>query len=116
MARKFLYIIAAIVVLVFAGRLALTFYGDSLMGMALVPRGGFEAQPPLAANAYADPALWYSRPGAQDDSAKLRPTGLPAGDAPLPAAVFFSPPTSYYGPTHWTAPQVQHRCRDTRTG
>lgn len=106
MARKFLYIIAAIVVLVFAGRLALTFYGDSLMGMALVPRGGFEAQPPLAANAYADPALWYSRPGAQDDPAKLRPTGLPPGDAPLPAAVFFIHPTSYYGPTHWNAPQA----------
>jgi len=104
MARKFLYAIAVIVVLVFAGRLALTFYGDSLMGLALVPRGGFEAQPALAANAYADPALWYSRPSAPADPARLRPTGLAAPEAPLPVAVFFIHPTSYYAPTHWNAP------------
>lgn len=104
MVRKFLYVIVVIIVLAFAGRLALTFYGDGLMGMALVPRRGFEAQAPLGANAYADPAQWYSRPGLARDPAGLRPAGLAAGGAPLPAAVFFIHPTSYFVPAHWNAP------------
>jgi len=104
MVRKFLYAIAIIIVMVFAGRLALTFYGEDLMGMALVPRKGFEAQPPLAARSYADPAMWYSRPGAADDPARLRPIGLAPAEAPLPAAVFFIHPTSYLAPNHWNAP------------
>ena len=81
MARKFLYAIAVLVVLVFAGRLALTFYGDQLMGLALVPRGGFEAQPALAAKAYADPARWYSRPG--------QPADLIARNIPSPASMCY---------------------------
>ncbi|HET9628965.1 MAG TPA: DUF3089 domain-containing protein [Novosphingobium sp.] len=104
MARRFLYLIAVLVVLVFTGRLALTFYGDRLMGLALVPRGGFEAQPALAANTYGDPAQWYSRPGAANDPTRLRPAGLAASEAPLPAAVFFIHPTSYFAPAHWNAP------------
>jgi len=104
MARKFLYVIAVIIVLVFAGRIALTFFGGDLMGVAFVPRHGFEAQPPLAGNAYADPAMWYSRPGARDDPARLTPTGLAGSEAPLPAAVFFIHPTSYLAPAHWNAP------------
>jgi len=104
LARKFLYAIAILVVLVFAGRIALTFYGPDLMRLALVPRAGFETPPPLAANAYADPALWYSRPGLADDPAHFRPTGAPRDPAPLAAAVFFIHPTSYLSPGHWNAP------------
>jgi hypothetical protein len=104
MARKFLYAVAVLVVLVFAGRVALTFYGADLMRLALVPRHGFEAQPPLAGNAYASPALWYARPGLADSPAAFRPAGLAPDPAPLPAAVFFIHPTSYLSPAHWNAP------------
>jgi len=104
MARKFLYVIAVLVVLVFAGRLALTFFGGDLMGLALVPRQGFESQPPLAGHAYADPAQWYARPGLAADPTRLSPQGTPAGQPPLRAAVFFIHPTSYLSPAHWNAP------------
>ncbi|MFC3173548.1 DUF3089 domain-containing protein [Novosphingobium bradum] len=104
MARKFLYAMAVLIALVFAGRLALTFYGANLMGLALVPRHGFEARPPLAPTAYADPALWLSRPGLAQDPARLRPAGLATSEAPLPAAVFFIHPTSYMSAAHWNAP------------
>lgn len=110
MARKFLYVMAALIVLVFAGRVALTFFGGDLVGLALVPRHGFEAQAALPGNAYAGPAAWYSRPGAANDPAQFRPAGIaPAGPsaalpAPVPAVVFFVHPTSYLVPSHWNAP------------
>ncbi|MEP7223083.1 MAG: DUF3089 domain-containing protein [Novosphingobium sp.] len=104
MARKFLYIIAALIVVVFVGRIALTFYGTDLARVALVPSRGFEGAPPLPANAYDDPKLWYSRPGVADDPAHFRPTGLANDTAQGQAAVFFVHPTSYFERGHWNAP------------
>ncbi len=103
--RRFLYVIAVLTVLFVGGRIALTFWANDLAALALVPSHGFQAQPPLPANTYADPAAWLSRPGlGASDSARFRPAGLPAGEAPLDAAVFFVHPTSYFERTHWNAP------------
>jgi len=106
MARKFLYLFAALIVVVFLGRVALTFYSGDLARIALIPGQGFEPQAPLAGNAYADPGMWYSRPGMANDPARFRPEGLPAASrtAPLDAAVFFIHPTSYFERGHWNAP------------
>lgn len=104
MVRKFLYAVAILIAVAVLGRVALTFWSGDLARIALVPSQAFEAQPPLPANAYADPALWYARPGLADDPARFRPAGLPAGEAPLGAAVFFVPPTSYLERSHWNAP------------
>ncbi|MES2491703.1 MAG: DUF3089 domain-containing protein [Pseudomonadota bacterium] len=105
MVRKFLYVIAALTVLFLAARLALTFWGGEMAGLALVPRQEFERQAPVAANAYASPGLWLSRPGqGPADPARFRPAGLAADEAPLPAAVFFVHPTSYFDRAHWNAP------------
>jgi hypothetical protein len=124
MARKFLYIVAGVIVLVLAGAIALTIWSKEATQLAFVPRGEFVAQPPLDANAYADPAMWYSRPGvgARDPSryvpkvsegaSPLNPAAersLSENDAPAgrasPAAatrishaVFFVHPTSYIQP------------------
>jgi hypothetical protein len=116
MARKFLYAIAALVVLFLAALLALRLAGDSLSAIAFVPSGEFVAQPALAANAYADPAMWLSRPGRDParDPARWRPPGQRRQDA-VPAAVFFVHPTSYLERTGWNAPlddaQSQARAR-----
>ena len=52
MARKFLYIISTIIVIVIVGAIGLAMYGRELTDMAFVPRGEFIEQEALAANAY----------------------------------------------------------------
>lgn len=84
MARKFLYIIALLTFLVIAGGIALAIWSREATQIAFVPRGEFVEQAPLAANAYQDPAMWYSRPGmGTDDPARYQPAI--AKSAPDPA-------------------------------
>ncbi|MCZ8326002.1 MAG: DUF3089 domain-containing protein [Sphingomonadaceae bacterium] len=104
MARKFLYVIAVLIVLFIAGRLALTFYPEPLTRLAFTPGGAFEAQPPVAPNAYADADRWISRPGKPEDPAQWLPAGFKAEATKAPVAVFFIQPTSYLKKAHWNAP------------
>lgn len=105
MVRKFLYVMAALVVLLIGGAVALVLWSDSLTRLAFVPTARFAPQEPLAAGVYDDPAMWIARPGlgARDPSRWLPPEQKPA-PAPLGAAVFFVHPTSYLERTHWNAP------------
>ena len=121
MARKFLYLVAASIVLILAALLALRLAGGSLSEIAFVPAGEFVAQDALPDDAYADPAMWLSRPGMPpgSDPARWRPAGtegLSASVEDAPAfAVFFVHPTSYLESTHWNAPlddsEAQARAR-----
>lgn len=118
MARKFLYIVAFITVLVIGARIAYEMFAEDLARMAMVPSSEFVPTEPLEANAYQDPDLWYSRPGiGVDDPARWQPPlapsygELPADDArPVdaqdvaPFAVFFVHPTSYLSRSEWNAP------------
>jgi hypothetical protein len=110
MARKFLYLIAACIVLVIAGRILYERFQEDLYAMALVPSAEFEPTIPLAENAYEDPALWYSRPGVGvNDPARWQPAyandrGLlptPAEPAGPQFAVFFVHPTSLIDRNRW---------------
>lgn len=125
MARKFLYFVTAIIVLVIAGMFALRIWGDELTRMALVPDSPFEEQAALSGNAYADAAMWFSRPGlaASADPAQFRPRlvqgegaaagAAPASDTPAPAyAVFFVHPTSYLDRSRWNAPLDDRESQD----
>jgi len=109
MARKFLYFIVVCVLLVFAVLAALRLWPAALSRLAFAPPGHFEAQAALAANAYDNPAMWYSRPGIADDPARWQPASAPgmaqtpSGEVP-PFAVFFVHPTSYLDRGHWNAP------------
>lgn len=112
MARKFLYFIAFCIVVVIGGRIAYELFQDELAKIALVPSAEFAPVTPLEANAYEDPALWFSRPGiGVKDPARWQPPlaeGAPqaasaAGKAP-PFAVFFVHPTSYLNRSSWNAP------------
>ncbi len=129
MARKFLYLVAFVIFLFIAGAVALSIWSKEATELAFVPRGKFVEQPALDTNAYADPAMWYSRPGmgAADPSryvpqAAASPDnpGAEEGLAPAPSAspdtpagghyaVFFVHPTSYIRPAigadaPWNAP------------
>jgi len=112
MARKFLYFIAFCIVLVIVGAFLLARFPNELTRLAMVPSAEFTPVKPLAANAYEDPALWYSRPGiGTSDPARWQPAyAASAAAPPAPAkparafAVFFVHPTSYVNRSSWNAP------------
>jgi hypothetical protein len=104
-ARKFLYLVAAIIMLVIAGGFVIRIYERELTQLAFVPTTKFEEQKALATTIYDDPAMWFAR-GRSDAQNVIRwqPEGSPAIDIPGPAAIFFIHPTSYMEKTHWNAP------------
>ena len=128
MARKFLYLIAIVIVLYLVARIAYEMFADEIAEIALVPSAEFTPTDPLEANAYQDPALWYSRPGiGVGDPARWQPALAEAaseeGEAPAASrpvdpqgqelgitgevpdfAVFFIHPTSYLSRDNWNAP------------
>ncbi|HTM97069.1 MAG TPA: DUF3089 domain-containing protein [Croceibacterium sp.] len=134
MARKFLYLVVVVIVLTIGAMFALRYWADDLTAVAFVPKGEFVEQDALAANAYQDPAMWFSRPGlgvsdparwqpafaADETGAAPSPPSSPSsasspsptpsdeatpGDPPVPAfAVFFVHPTSYFDRAQWNAP------------
>lgn len=132
MAKKFLYLVAIVIVLALAGRIGWEMFQDELAEFVFVPSGEFTPTEPLEVNAYQDPALWYSRPGiGVNDPARWQPALAPAvGSAqelssevgetsvavdpssdelgfaadPGKFAVFFIHPTSYLSSENWNAP------------
>jgi len=103
LARKFLYVIIALILLVIAGAFVYRFYGPQLMRLAMVPSGAFEDAPAEPPNAYADAKMWLARPDIANNPAMWTPPGYTAA-AKAPAAVFFIHPTSYLERAHWNAP------------
>jgi hypothetical protein len=111
MARKFLYFIAICIVLILVAGIVWQKYSKEIAALALVPSGEFVEQKPLDANAYQDPALWYSRPGiGVSDPARWQPAyaegeiAPPDNDTEAKFAVFFVHPTSYLDRAAWNAP------------
>lgn len=105
MARKFLYLVAAITVAIITLMFALRFWAAELSAIAFEPDGKYTAPPALTRNAYAAPAMWVARPGmGTADPSRWTPPGVTAGKGPLQAAVFFIHPTSYFEKQNWNAP------------
>lgn len=105
MARKFLYLVACLTVLVIAILIGLRFWAEDLTRLTFEPAGPFEPQTPMLASAYEDPGLWFAQPGMTGSNpAHWQPQGhVEDADAPE-AAVFFVHPTSYLARDHWNAP------------
>lgn len=109
MARKFLYFVAAMIIMVIAGAAVYNVYGDELMEVAFVPDTEFTAQEVLETNVYADPGMWLARPElVKGNPALWLPKDLAETDEGLPegkkAAVFFIHPTSFLKKDQWNAP------------
>lgn len=111
MAKKFLYFIAACLVIFIIGRIVFERFQDDFYRIALVPSAEFTPTNPLDQNAYEDPAMWYSRPGiGVNDPARWQPL-FQGEDAPPPVtasparpfAVFFVHPTSLIDRSRWNA-------------
>ena len=103
MARKFLYVVAALVFLVIAGLTVYRLYGNDLLRAALVPKETFRQQSPMRVAAYADARMWVARPDIANNPSLWTPAGYRPGAKPR-AAVFFIHPTSYITRDHWNAP------------
>lgn len=98
MARKFLIIIAVIIMLIFTAGVIWTLFNERLMQLALVPKSEFVAQKAVSNAAYADSKMWVARPDIPSNPALWMPPTfkdtVPKGNA----AIFFIHPTSYIQP------------------
>jgi hypothetical protein len=103
MARKFLYIVATLIVLVIIGAFSYRLFPDQIMRAAFAPTGEFKAQKPAAANAYVEKAMWIARPDIADNPALWKPEIVENADMPG-YATFFIHPTSYLARAQWNAP------------
>lgn len=104
LARKFLYLIAILIMLAIAAAFAYRLFGVEIMRAALVPTTEFVPQPGVQMSAYADPEMWLARPGKTEGNAALwTPEGYKPAEKPA-AAVFFIHPTSFLERASWNAP------------
>jgi hypothetical protein len=103
LARKFLYLVAVLIMFAVAVRLAYTFFGAQLMRTAMVPSAPFKAEPAVTPSIYAQRSMWLARPDIPNNPALWTPAGYAPAEHP-PAAVFFIHPTSYLNRARWNAP------------
>lgn len=103
MARKFLYLVAVLIVMALAGLFAFRIFGTQMMRAAFVPAAAFDPMPHASANAYADRSMWIARPDKSGNPALWTPPGYSPAAHPR-AALFYIHPTSYLERTHWNAP------------
>lgn len=112
-ARRFLYAIAALIVLVLLAGLAWALFSRQLMQAALVPTVQFEAVADGTPD-YARAESWIARPDLASDPSRWLPAGV-ARTPPGRAAVFFIHPTTYLDRSHWNAqlhePSAEGRLR-----
>lgn len=106
MARKFLYVVVFLIVLVIAGAVTYRVFGNDLIRWTLTPGGVFRDQPAMPRTAYNETRMWFARPDIRNSPARWTPPGYTVGTRPR-AAVFFIHPTSYItygGDASWNAP------------
>jgi hypothetical protein len=103
LARRFLWVVAGLTMLVVAAALVYRLFGAELMRFTMVPSAAFEGGGAPAPRAYADKRLWIARPDLPNSPGLWLPTGLKREGAPL-ASAFFIHPTSYLQTSHWNAP------------
>jgi hypothetical protein len=110
-ARKFLYLVAVLIVLALAATFAYRIWGAELLRQAMVPGGRFESQAALPKGSYARPDMWLARPDRPGNPALWTPQGIKPAARPE-AAVFFIHPTSYLNRAKWNAPLDDKEAND----
>lgn len=103
LARRFLYLIAGLIVLTLAAGIGWTLFQDQLLRFAFVPNGRFSVAAAGPAPDYSKAGAWLSRPDLSDDPSRWAPPGHRAATRP-DIAVFYVPPTTYYAKASWNAP------------
>lgn len=103
MARRFLWVVTILVILVVAGALAFRLFTTDLMRLAFVPSEPFQASRIPTGPDYRRPDTWVARPDMPDSPALWMPEGMI--DRPnIRASVFFIHPTSFLNKELWNGP------------
>ena len=100
LARRFLWIIAIIIMIVIAAAFAYRLFGVQLIRTALVPGVEFTPPPVRDAPDFAQAKNWLARPDLPTDAARWTPEGY--RPAPKPGvAVFYLLPTGVFDRNQW---------------
>ncbi len=102
LARRFLLLIAAVIVVVIGAALAYRLFGRQLLAVALVPSVTFAESKVAQGPDYTKLTSWDADPALPTDAARWLPPGAAATHGP--AAVFFVTPTAYLARDRWTMP------------
>ncbi len=102
-ARRFLWVIAILTVLVIAAAFAYRLFGPQLIRAAMVPGKSFAESPVQADPVYGVKTGWLARPDLPGNPAMWMPPGTPKPPKPM-AAAFFIAPTAYLSRDRWNAP------------
>jgi hypothetical protein len=102
LARRFLWIIAILIILVIAAALAYRLFGERLITAALVPSAAYVAPPPADGPDYALARNWIARPDLARDPARWTPAGITVAADPE-NAVFYILPTAIFDRGQWNA-------------
>jgi len=102
-ARRFLWIITILIVLVIIAATIYRLFGFQLISAALVPGKPFETASAPPPPDYAKVSSWQARPDIKDNVALWAPTGYTAAPKPGVAA-FFVTPTAFIDRSGWNAP------------
>lgn len=114
-ARRFLFVIAFLIVLAVAAAFALFQFGDRALTRLATPKGHYQAPPPKSGPDYADDAAWLAKPSLTTDPSRWVPDGVVSTRVEAPAATFFIHPTTYLERDHWNAPFALARDAAERT-
>jgi hypothetical protein len=103
LARRFLYVFAALIVLVLVAGICWTLFPQAIMRARFVPGAPYVAPPAAGAPDYMRPNAWLARPDMRDDPAQWLPPGMARGRRGN-AEIFFVPPTTFLDKGRWNAP------------
>ena len=106
LARRFLWVVAGLIVLVLIAALSFRLFGTQFMRWTMIPGSSFQSGPPPQPSAYAKPEMWIARPDIAANPALWTPPGVSRSGAAR-ASLFFIHPTSYLEKSRWNAP-VDH--------
>ena len=102
-ARRFLWVIAIIVMIVIAAAFIYRLFGTQIMRVAMVPSVGFAESKRAPDPVYGNAAGWLAHPQLPSNPARWAPEGFKA--APMPGAhAFYITPTAYLSRDRWNAP------------
>ncbi len=103
LARRFLWVIAILIMLVIAGLIGYWLFGIQIMRAALTPREAYSVTTAGPAADYNKPGSWSAHPALKSDPSRWTPEGFRAAPTPA-AAVFYIQPTSFFDRKRWNGP------------
>lgn len=101
-ARRFLFIIFALTLLVVAGAFAIFQWGGNVLIKQAVPAGHFQAAAQSDAPDYTDLTSWLAKPSLTGNPAQWVPEGVSSAEGGK-AAIFYIHPTTYLERDRWNA-------------